>query len=140
MEAMQDQFPTGLKKKLLGLLDRQLAALEKLQDAGGCWHTVLDHPETYLETSVTAGIAYGVLKGIRLGLVDAKYAGMARRAMAAFIQNIDGDGSVLKGSGGTPVKENAAEYNDIPYIVSAFTQGLGLMALSEALREQSHRV
>ena len=114
-------------------IDRQLAAFEKYQDASGFWHTVIDHPETYLETSVTAGVAYGVLKGVRLGMVDRRYLPMAQRAMQAFMTNIDAQGTVLKGSGGTGVKPSPVEYNEVPYVVTPFTQGLGLMALSEQL-------
>ncbi len=131
LQGIGRDFPQ--KQKFLEIIDRQLAAFEKYQDASGFWHTVIDHPETYLETSVTAGVAYGVLKGVRLGMVDRRYLPMAQRAMQAFMTNIDAQGTVLKGSGGTGVKPSPVEYNEVPYVVTPFTQGLGLMALSEQL-------
>jgi unsaturated rhamnogalacturonyl hydrolase len=119
------------KQDLLDQLDHQLATLEQLQDADGYWRTVLDHPETYPESSVTAGVAYGVLKGMRLGLVPRGYGPMAQRAIQALLNNVDGDGNVLRGSSGTPIKQDVAEYAQIPYAITPFTQGLALMALCE---------
>lgn len=119
------------KQDLLNRLHHQLATLEQLQDADGCWRTVLDHPETYPESSVTAGVAYGALKGIRLGLVPRRYATMAQRAIEAVLDNVDREGNVLRGSSGTPIKQSVAEYAQIPYAITPFTQGLALMALCE---------
>lgn len=134
-------IPFGFPEKqlLLARLDQQLTALEKLQDATGLWHTVLDNPQTYLETSVTAGIAYGVLKGIRTGLVDEKYGKMAARALTALINQIDREGNVTGGSSGTPIKADALEYNNIPQAITPFTQGLALMALSEKMLSDGGR-
>ncbi len=119
------------KAELLDRLQHQLACLEQLQDTDGYWRTVLDHPETYAESSVTAGVAYGVLKGIRLGLVPRHYAAMAQRAIEAVLDSVDGKGNVLRGSSGTPIKQNIAGYAQIPYAITPFTQGLALMALCE---------
>ena len=121
------------KKVLLERLDRQIAALEELQDQTGLWRTVLDRNDTYLETSVTAGVAFGVLKGIRLGLVNPKYQQMATRALIGLMAKIDSYGNVTGGSSGTPIQEDALEYNKIPLAITPFTQGLTLMALSEML-------
>ncbi len=129
LEFVPFDFPE--KQDLLDRLHHQLAALKLLQDDDGCWRTVLDHPETYPESSVTAGVAYGVLKGIRLGLVPRGYGPMAQRAIEGLLKNIDDEGSVLHGSFGTPVKRDVADYNLVPYAITPFTQGLALMALCE---------
>lgn len=134
LEAIGEDFPE--RQAILDHLDRQLASLEKLQDESGRWRTVLDAPETYLETSVTAGVAFGVLKGIRLGLVDSRYRNMAKKAIKALQGLVDPEGNVLGGSAGTPVMDTAADYNNIPYLATPFTQGLTLMALSEAERNR----
>ena len=116
----------------LGKLNNQMAALEKHQDSNGYWRTVLDHHDTYPETTVTAGVAAGALKGIRLGLIDDKYQEMAQKAIQALVAKIDDEGNVLGGSSGTAVKENVAEYNAVPLAVTPFAQGLALIALCEA--------
>ncbi|GCL72487.1 hypothetical protein PN4B1_24140 [Paenibacillus naphthalenovorans] len=122
------------RRELTDTLHKQLQALSGLQDPSGLWRTVLNHEETYLETSVTAGVAYGVMKGIRLGLIDPKFRGMGERALSAVADNIDQEGYVTGGSTGTPVKANALEYNRIAFGITPFTQGLALLALCEAVR------
>lgn len=133
LELVHVDFPE--KHDLLSRLRHQVASLQRLQDTEGCWRTVLDHPETYAETSVTAGVAYGVLKGVRLGLLENNYAPMARRAIQALLTHVDNAGNVLHGSSGTAIKPNVAEYNVVPYAITPFTQGLTLLALCEFARQ-----
>ncbi len=132
VEAIGTEFPE--KRYLCDTLNTQLAALERHQDATGLWRTVLDDADTYLETSITAGVAYGVLKGIRMGLVDTRRRAMGERALQALVSRIDNEGNVQGGSSGTPIMATPAEYNGIAVAVTPFTQGLTLMALSEAVR------
>jgi unsaturated rhamnogalacturonyl hydrolase len=77
-------------------------------------------------------VAAGVLKGIRLGLIDDRYEEMAQKAIQALVAKIDDEGNVVGGSSGTAIKENVAEYNAVPLAVTPFTQGLALMALCAA--------
>ncbi len=134
MMEMLERIPWDAPERTahLGKLNNQMAALEEYQDSNGYWRTVLDHHDTYPETSVTAGVAAGALKGIRLGLIDDKYQEMAQKAIQALVAKIDDEGNVLGGSSGTAIKENVAKYNDVPLAVTPFTQGLALMALCEA--------
>jgi unsaturated rhamnogalacturonyl hydrolase len=121
------------RSSVIHILNRQLEALEKHQDDSGLWHTVINHKETYLESSVSAGVAFGVLKGIRLGYVDRSYEAMAVRALQAVVNLVDSDGNATRGSSGTPVKKDAINYNNVPYEVTPFTHGLFLLALSEGI-------
>ncbi len=57
---------------------------------------------------------------------------MAQRATKAVLDNVDEEGNVLRGSSGTPIKRNVAEYGQVPYAITPFTQGLALMALCES--------
>ena len=52
-----------------GCIRRHAEALLAHQDASGGWRTLLDDPGSYLEASGSAGIAYGFLRGARLGLL-----------------------------------------------------------------------
>lgn len=138
VSAIPFDFPE--KQVILERLDQQLAALGKLQDETGLWRTVLDNPDTYLETSVTAGVIYGTLKGIRLGLVHQEHAQMADRAFTGLLAKIDNTGNVTGGSSGTPIKADSLEYNKIPLAITPFTQGLALMALSEMLLSTTNKI
>ncbi len=119
------------KNEILSILDKQLSTLEKLQDKDGFWKTVLDVDLTYQETTVTAGFIYGILKGIRIGLVNSKYQTMALKAVKALLSKIDSYGLLQWASAGTSIKKDVKEYNEIPYEVTPYAQGLAIMALSE---------
>ena len=76
--------------------------MKKLQSKSGLWHTVLDDPTSYEEVSGTAAITAGILKGIRLGILDDSYLDCAERAIKGILKKlIDKDGTVLNVSGGT---------------------------------------
>ncbi len=121
------------KGQILTMLHEQLEALERLQAENGMWRTVLDREESYQETSVTVGIAFAVAKGIRLGLVDPRFAGMGRKALSAVLERIDAEGNVREGSSGTAIQDDYEGYNAIPYDVTPFNQGLTMLAISESL-------
>ncbi|HEY2492901.1 MAG TPA: glycoside hydrolase family 88 protein [Paenibacillus sp.] len=111
-----------------------------LQHSSGAWHTVMNDSNTYLETSVTAAFAYSLNEGVRKGLLtDVRYHGYAKKAIQALIANIDSEGRVLSGSGGTCVMSTAAEYNKIPYHITPFSQGLAMLALcSESAQSEAN--
>ena len=73
-------------------LQDQVLALWKYQRENGLFTTLIDVEETYCETSATAAIAYGVLKGVRMGLLDGKYREMGEKAADAVVAQIDEHG------------------------------------------------
>ncbi len=120
-------------------LREQCAALRDLQDADtGLWHTLLDRADSYVETSASAAIAYGLLKGIRLGILDKGFQSCADRACEGVCSQIAKDGTVNGVSYGTPMGRTIDFYRDIPIKPTAYGQGLVFLMLTEMLRE-SHR-
>lgn len=126
----------GVKMFLIEALKSQVKALKKYQDESGMWHTLIDVPESYLETSATAGFAYGILKGVRLGYLDKEYEEAAIKAVKAVISNIDKDGYILKVSYGTGMGNTLQEYMDVPYEMQpSFGSALTILMLTECLHE-----
>ena len=80
--------------------------------------------------SVTAAFAMGLRWAGAQVWGESRYRAAADRAYAALAKNISSDGELLGASGGTPVMPAAADYNAIPYAVTAFSQGLAMLALS----------
>lgn len=112
----------------------QCGALADLQDGeSGLWHTLLDDPSSYLETSGSAAIAYGMLKGLRLGLLPENLMETARRASQGVIRQIDADGVVRGVSYGTPLGRALESYKRIPLQPTAYGQGLTYLMLTEPL-------
>jgi unsaturated rhamnogalacturonyl hydrolase len=123
----------GLKQYCLDTFTAQVDALVKLQTEEGMWYTVLDNPNSYVETSATAAFAYGILKGVRKGYLDKKYLSSGLKALEAVIDRIDEDGTVTEVSYGTPVGNDEEFYMNIPICPMTYGQALTLLLLTEAL-------
>ncbi|SEN58543.1 unsaturated rhamnogalacturonyl hydrolase [Loktanella fryxellensis] len=122
-----------------GVLGAQIDALLPLQAADGGWHTLLDDPASYVETSATAGIAYGLLKAARIGRAgaDARTAGL--RGVDYVLGQIGADGVVGGVSYGTRMGHDLQFYRDIPVQPTAYGQSLAILCLSEALNDTTHK-
>ena len=110
----------------------QLCALQ--DEVTGLWHTLLDHPDSYLETSASAAIAYGLLKGVRLGLLPDACGVSARKALDGVLAQVGADGIVGGVSYGTPMGSDLDFYKKIPICPTAYGQGLTFLMLTEVMR------
>lgn len=82
------------KEHLDGLLD--------YQHESGLWHQVLDHPETFLETSGTAMFTIALARGVSTGWLGDHYRLAAIKAWKGIEKKIEPDGTVngiCKGTG-----------------------------------------
>ena len=134
IEILGDRLDNGVKSFLLDTYRTQVETLVKYQAESGLWHTVIDDPTSYEEVSGSAGFARGILKGIRLGVIGSEYLPCAERAIAAIMQNIDTDGTVLNVSAGTGMGYDADHYKNIIIAPLAYGQSLVMLALSEAMK------
>ena len=121
-------------------LQKLAAGIAAKQDvATGCWYQLLNHDGTfvaqtynssyrytsspvanYLESSCTAIFTAAYLKGMRLGLFDADYTVLAKKAYQGFVNQFmvsDGKGGVhlvkcckSAGLGGSNYRDGTAEY------------------------------
>ncbi|WP_342438002.1 glycoside hydrolase family 88 protein [Paenibacillus sp. FSL L8-0436] len=109
------------------------SALRSCQDTGGLWHTVLDRPDYYQETSGSAGIACGFIQAVRHGMLEPSYLGSARVTLEGILPLIQDNGEVQGVSGGTPVMPSEEAYNEIALYPSLYGQGLVMQLLAQAL-------
>lgn len=124
----------AVRRYLQQALERQVAALQPLQTADGMWHTLLDKPDSYPETSCTSGFGYGILRGIHIGLLPESYRPMADAALAATLRNIDNNGVVQNVSYGTPMGKDSQDfYRNIPIRPMPYGHSMALLLLMEAL-------
>lgn len=113
----------------------QADALAKYQDPSGMWHTLIDDPDSYLETSATCGFGYGILKSIRMGILPDKYKGMALKALSAVMDRIGDDGVVSDVSYGTPMGRDSKDfYKEIPIKPMPYGQAMAMLFLIEAAK------
>ena len=124
---------TSVDTELIEALKKQLDAVAKYQKENGLWRTVIDGTFSYLEASCAYGFGYAILKGVRLGILDAKYLEIVDRMKDTLRENVDADGKVMNVSAGTPVMRNEPEYNIIcEHRIQPWGQGLALLYFAEA--------
>ncbi|MBK9336287.1 MAG: glycoside hydrolase family 88 protein [Lewinellaceae bacterium] len=121
-----DYFPKDHPKynQIVSILQRLAAAVTEVQDAQtGVWYQVLDRanePGNYREASGSCMFAYALLKGARLGYLDAKYREVGKKAYAGILKEFmvqDTDGSwhldkvcMVAGLGGNPYRDGTFQY------------------------------
>ncbi|MGM7723148.1 glycoside hydrolase family 88/105 protein [Metabacillus sp. Hm71] len=111
----------------------QLSALVRLQDESGLWHTIVNDPSSYLESSGSAAIAAALLTR---GNLYNKY---IQKSIHGIQQVIEEDGKVSMVSAGTAVMRDADGYKNVPYKrIQVWGQGLALVFLSGLLKASKH--
>lgn len=126
--------PFGVEFYLLSSLEQQVARLAELQSSSGMWHTLLDDPTSYEETSATAGFAYGILKAVRKGYLSESYRACGLRALEAVIRRIDEHGTVQGVSYGTRMGLSKQFYKEVPQSPMPYGQSMTLLMLVESLK------
>ncbi|MDO1585282.1 glycoside hydrolase family 88/105 protein [Rhizobium oryzicola] len=121
------------KRFLTNVLASQVRSLKSLQRPDGLFHTLLDDPTSPVETSATAGFAYGILRGVAAGLLPAEDRIHAERALAAVLEQIDGEGVVHGVSDGTAMGHDLEFYRRIPNLPTPYGQALTMLLLTEVL-------
>jgi unsaturated rhamnogalacturonyl hydrolase len=96
--------------RIMEIFRGHMKALAGCQDPSGMWHQVLDHPETYPETSCTAMFTLAMARGVRMGWLEEKYMENALRGWAALQEKIGPDGTVSDICRGTGIGENVDFY------------------------------
>jgi unsaturated rhamnogalacturonyl hydrolase len=127
-------LPDGVKWFLISSLERQADALMKYQDESGMWHTLINDPDSYLESSATAGFSYGLLKAARMGYIDKKYAECGKRGFEAICRRIDANGILTDVSAGTCLRDSLDYYRNIRRNAQPYGQSMALLLLLEALQ------
>ena len=123
-----------VKRLLAQLLRDQADSLEKYQDPSGMWHTLVDDPTSYVETSASCGFAYGILRAVRAGLLEERYRGAALKALEPILGYIAPDGVVHQVSYGTPMgRESKDFYKQIEIKPMPYGQALAMLLLIECL-------
>ncbi|CPR17431.1 beta-galactosidase BglB [Brenneria goodwinii] len=122
------------RRFLLQVLESQIEALAKYQDDSGLWHTLIDDPQSYLESSATAGFAYGILKAVRKRYVDKSYASVAEKAIRGVINHVNADGELTQVSFGTAMGNDLDFYREIALTSMPYGQAMAILCLSEYLR------
>lgn len=123
-----------VREKLIGVLCRQVVSLKKYQNCSGMWHTLIDDPDSYVESSATCGFGYGILRAVHTGLLEESYEAVALKALDSILGYISEDGVVNQVSYGTPMgRESKDFYKNIEIRQMPYGQALAMLFLIECL-------
>ena len=126
---------------LVKMLLRQIVGFSRYQDASGMWHQVLDKPDSYSESSVTAMFVYTVAKAVNEGWISPRFISIAQNGWGALARKVTPDGQVPDICVGTSIEEDIRYYYNRPKELND-THGLGafLMAGAEMIRAKQKLV
>ena len=85
-------FPNSLsdyKKELASYLQELTDGLIVHLRTDGLFHDIVDEPTSFVETNLSQMTAFGIYKGIKLGMLDAKYRSYADKMKIGAISKID---------------------------------------------------
>lgn len=123
------------RAELIKLLERQIIGYSRYQDTSGMWHQLIDKPESYQESSVTAMFIYTIAKAVNEGWINKRYLTIAYKGWQALSKRITPDGQIPDICMGTSVEEDLGYYYIRPTELND-THGLGafLMAGAEIIK------
>ena len=128
------KFHTSLDSKTkelyLRILEQQIDALLSYQD-GGMWHTLIDEPTYYIETSGSAGILGGILLAYNESYLKTLNTFKIEEGIKALLNHIDEEGNVLDVSCGTGIAITKEAYGNILKKPMAYGQSLMILCLLE---------
>ncbi|MCE9606595.1 MAG: glycoside hydrolase family 88 protein [Planctomycetia bacterium] len=117
------------RAEMLDAFRNHMDAVLPHQDASGCWHQVIDHPESYREFTCTAMTTFALARGVRLGwLKSEKYDAAIKRGWDALRARIGTDGGLVDVCTGTGKMKSLRDYYDRTAILGRDDRG-GAMAL-----------
>jgi len=136
LDILKESIPAAVKDHLLNYYRSQVDALldNYLDRDEYMWHTVLTNPDSYIETSGTAGVLAGIYLGIKYGFLNGEeYLPICEEILKKVLNKIDENGVVLDVSAGTPIMMTEQEYMNIIKAPIGYGQALTLLLLSVAI-------
>jgi len=120
MTEMLRELPANhpLRKPILAAYRKMMATLLAHQADSGMWRQLIDHPESWEESSASAMFTYAFITGVKNGWLPAEtYGPAARKAWIALVGYLTPDGDLREVCVGTGKKADLQYYLDRPRAV-----------------------
>ncbi|MDH6311963.1 unsaturated rhamnogalacturonyl hydrolase [Parabacteroides sp. PFB2-10] len=115
------------RAELIALLEKQIVGASRYQNANGMWNQLLDKPDSYDESSITAMYVYGIAKAINNGWIDPAYRRIAEAGWRALKETqITEEGQFRNVCVGTGIMDDLPFYYSRP-VGDNEKHGLGLI-------------
>jgi unsaturated rhamnogalacturonyl hydrolase len=112
LRSLPEKHPS--RSRILDAYRLMMASLLKYQAKDGMWRQLLDHPESWEESSCTAMFTFAMVTGVKNGWLgdDKSYVRAARKGWLALVRHIDSDGDL------SDVCEGTNKKNDVNYYLN----------------------
>ncbi|HXR06837.1 MAG TPA: glycoside hydrolase family 88 protein [Candidatus Acidoferrum sp.] len=111
LRSLPDNHPR--RARILAGYKKMMASLLKFQGEDGLWRQLIDHPESFPETSGSGMFAFAMITGVKDGWLDEPACGAAaRRAWLALVQKINDQSDI------SDVCEGTSKRNDLQYYLT----------------------
>lgn len=101
------------RARILAGYHKMMTALLEYQDADGTWRQLIDHPESWPETSCSGMFTFAIITGVKQGWLDEKtYGPAARKGWLGLIRHLDADANMRDVCEGTNKKNDLQYYLD----------------------------
>jgi rhamnogalacturonyl hydrolase YesR len=101
------------RAQIMTAYQKMMKSLLQYQGQDGVWHQLIDHPESYSETSSTAMFTFAMITGVKNGWLDKKaYAPAVRKAWLGLITYLEPNGDLRNVCQGTNKKNELQYYLD----------------------------
>jgi rhamnogalacturonyl hydrolase YesR len=133
LDVLPDDYPG--RDDLLKILRAQIKGIVNLQSGSGLWHQMLDKPDSYLETSVSAIFVYSIARSINRGWISpVSYGAVAQAGWNGITTRVDEAGHVSGTCVGTSLASDNIYYYNRPTAVDAHGYGPVLLAGAEMIK------
>jgi len=103
------------RARILAGYRTMMASLLKYQGEDGLWRQLIDHPESWLESSGTGMFTFAMITGVKNGWLDEKtYGEAARKGWLGLVKYLNPDANIREVCAGTNKKNDLQYYLDRP--------------------------
>lgn len=125
---------------ILDAYTKMMETLVHYQDETGMWHQLIDHKESFRESSSTAMFAYAMSKGIKYGFLRKElYTDACVKAWNALTTYLDSDGKIREVCVGTGQSKEIEYYLDRPRTTGDLHGQAPMIWLATSLMNRSNR-
>jgi len=105
--------------QVLNVFHKHIKGIAAYQTRTGLWKHLVNHPDSYDETSGSVYIVYAVARGINLGLLDPVYRDVAMAGWNGIMSKQQADGSITGSTTGVSSSTSPAYYLNYPRIANS---------------------
>lgn len=99
------------RARILAAYKKMMASLLKFQGPDGLWRQLIDHPESFAETSGSGMFTFALITGVKNGWLDGPaYGAAARRGWLGLVQSINDQSEIREVCEGTNKRNNLEYY------------------------------